>query len=489
MTLRTSSITARRGPFTTLNVMWARLWNVRDRFITWWTALGKLTGDGLLYFLAAGFSLGLGWTSLQPAQWQWGYLTVGPYLLIGAVAFIVGRRVLRREHLVRVILLGAVLIGAVFVPLGLETHWRQLHGGHGDAQPEVGVIERSGKLLSKGQDPYRVYVKHGHLVNEIPGLPAFESFFPYFPLMGVFGLPAADTHQSKGLTDARIIMTLMTLFASGWALALLRLSKQQKLRVAQVLLALPTGALFLSTGGDDMPILALLLLGVAALQRRQTNLAGISFGLAAAMKLTAWPMAAGALLVVRNPEGRSTWRRLLLWVGAIVVVTTVPFVYKAPAAFMSNVFAFPLGFAGVASPAASALPGHVLTTWFPALGHVLAPLAFLIGGYFATKYVHRHWPLTLSQLLAILSVVFTVMICVATATRVGYVIYPLNFALWAAVTQDHKGARAGTRESVTLDGLGVLVDLERPVDARRAGLGDGDADLPVETVVASLLKE
>jgi hypothetical protein len=33
--------------------------------------------------------------------------------------------------------------------------------------------------------------------------------------------------------------------------------------VAQVLLALPTGALFLSTGGDDMPILALMLLGVA----------------------------------------------------------------------------------------------------------------------------------------------------------------------------------------------------------------------------------
>ena len=172
MTSRTSSITAWRGPFTTLSVMWARLWNVRDRFITWWTALGKLTGDGLLYFLAAGFSLVLGWTSSQPAQWQWGYLTVGPYLLIGAVAFIVGRRVLRREHLVRVILLGAVLIGAVFVPLGLETHWRQLHGGHGDAQPEVGVIERSGKLLSKGQDPYRVYVKHGHLVNEIPGLPS-----------------------------------------------------------------------------------------------------------------------------------------------------------------------------------------------------------------------------------------------------------------------------------------------------------------------------
>jgi hypothetical protein len=411
--------------------MLAQLWNARDRALTWWTALSNLTGDGLLYALAACFALVLGWTSTQPAQWQWGYLTVGPYALVAVVAWIVGRRARRREHLIRMLLLGLVVVGAVFVPLGLEAHWRH-------AQPEVGVISRAGQLLSKGKDPYRAYKVHGHVVNEIRGLPAFESFFPYFPLMGVFGLPSAATHESKGLTDARIVMTLMTLMASGWALALLRLTREQKLRVAQVLIALPTGALFLSTGGDDMPILALLLLGVAALQRRQSNLAGISLGLAAAMKLTAWPMAAGALLVTRNKEGRSTWRRVLLWMGAIVLVTTVPFVLRAPAAFMTNVFAFPLGLAGVSSPAASALPGHILTTWLPALGHVLAPVSFLIGGYFVAKYAHRHWPLTLSQLLAILSVTFAVMMCVASATRIGYVIYPLNFALWSAVTQDHK---------------------------------------------------
>ncbi|MHB8379710.1 MAG: glycosyltransferase 87 family protein [Acidimicrobiales bacterium] len=411
--------------------MLARLWNVRDHFMTWWTALGTLTRDGLLYLAAAAFALVLGSTSGQPAQWQWGYLSVGPYLLIALLALVLARRAIRREHLARVILLGAVIVGVVFVPLGLETHWRQ-------AQPEVGVIERSGALLSKGLSPYRAYQKDGQIVNEIKGLPAFESFFPYFPLMGVFGLPSADTKQSRGLTDARVIMTLMTLIVSGWALALLRLSISQKLRVAQVLIALPTGALFLSTGGDDMPILALLLLGVAALQRRQSNLAGISLGLAAAMKLTAWPMAAGALLVARSPEGRTTWRRVTLWVGAMVLVTTLPFAFKAPAAFMSNVFAFPLGLAGVASPAASALPGHILTTWIPVLGHVLAPVTLLIGGYFVTKYVRAHWPLTLSKLLGVLCVAFTVMMCVATATRAGYVIYPLNFALWAAVTQDRK---------------------------------------------------
>ena len=399
--------------------------------MTSWSSLRGLTSDGALYLIAALFAVVLGETSSQPAQWQWGYLAVGPYLLAALVAFVLARWVVRRAFLARLVLLGVVLIGAVFVPLGLEAHWRH-------AQPEIGVIDRSGQLLSKGQDPYRAYDKHGHVYNEIKGLPAFESFFPYFPLMGVFGLPSADRHESRGLTDPRIVMTLMTLLVSGVALALLRLTRRQKLRVAQVLLALPTGALFLSTGGDDMPILALLLLGVAALQRRQTNLAGVSLGLAAAMKLTAWPMAAGALLVVRDRENRSTWKRLLAWMWAIVAVTTVPFIVRAPFAFMANVFAFPLGVSGVKSPAASALPGHILTTWVPVLGHVLAPVTFLVGGYFATKYLRRHWPLTLSQLLGVMSVVFFTLMCVASATRAGYIIYPLNFALWASVTQVQK---------------------------------------------------
>jgi hypothetical protein len=154
------------------------------------------------------------------------------------------------------------------------------------------------------------------------------------------------------------------------------------------------------------------------------------------MKLTAWPMAFGALLVARDGRNRSAWARVAAWIVAIVVVTVTPFAIRAPWAFMSNVLAFPLGLTSVTSPAASALPGHILTTlWAPA-GHILAPVTFLVGGYFMTKYLRRHWPLTLPQLLAILSVVFLTMMCVSTATRVGYLIYPLNFALWSWACTD-----------------------------------------------------
>lgn len=402
---------------------------MRTRVMTWWGALSGLESDAYLYGFAAIFALGLGWTSREAAQWHWGYLAVGPYAAGALLALALSRYELQRTSMVRVGLLGLVLLGSVAVPLGLEARWRI-------AQPEVSVITRSGELLSEGANPYHSYWSHGHLVNPVHGIPSYESFFPYFPLMGVFGLPSAETHAGKGLTDARIAMSLLTLLAGCTALGLLRSRADRKIRVAQVLLALPTGALFLSTGGDDMPILALLLLGVAALQRRQSNLAGISFGLAAAMKLTAWPMALGALLVARNSKDRTAWHHVAAWCAAIVAVTIVPFAVRAPWAFMSNVFAFPLGLAGVASPAASALPGHILASIWSPLGRVLAPLTFLVGGYFVTKYVRRAWPLDLPKMLGLMSMCFAVMMCVASATRIGYLIYPVNFALWSWACQE-----------------------------------------------------
>ena len=414
--------------------MLARLSPVRTRSVSWWGALSPMGRDGVLYGASALFAIVLGWTSSQAAQWQWGYLSFGAYAFVAVLAFWLARRVLAREQWVRVGLLVLVILGTVAIPLGLEARWRQLDHGVGYAQPEVSVIERSGQALINGQDPYHAYVRHGHLINEISGLPAYESFFPYFPLMGVFGLPSASTDEGKGLTDARIVMSLMTLLVGLSALGLLRTSGNNKIRVAQFLFALPSGALFLSTGGDDMPILALMLLGTAALQRRRANVTGIALGLGAAMKLTAWPLALGALLVARDQRERRAWQRVTAWVLAIVAVTVVPFVVRAPWAFMSNVFAFPLGLAGVTSPAASPLPGHILTTLWAPLGHVLAPLTLLVGGYAALRYGRRHWPLELPQLLGLLSAGFAVMICVASATRVGYVIYPLNLALWSRVT-------------------------------------------------------
>jgi hypothetical protein len=37
-----------------------------------------------------------------------------------------------------------------------------------------------------------------------------------------------------------------------------------------------------------------------------------------------------------------------------------------------------------------------------------------------------------------MSVMFVVLMCVATATRIGYLIYPLNFALWSSMTHEQQ---------------------------------------------------
>ena len=391
----------------------------------------ELGRDAWLYGVSSVFALGLASTSREAAQWHWGYLAAAPYAVFSILALVASRRHWSRPMFVRVGLLVLVALGSVAVPLGLEARWRQLDHGVGFAQPEVSVIERSADQLAKGLDPYRAYLHNGRIVNAVPGLPAYESFFPYFPLMSVFGLPSAETHQGLGLTDARIIMSLMTMIVLGIALALMRAPPSKKILLTQVLVALPTGALFLSTGGDDMPILALMLLGVVGLQRRERYLTGVSLGLAAAMKLTAWPMALGALLVSRNRAGRSTWRSVATCVVGIVAVTVVPFVVRAPWAFVTNVFAFPLGLAGVRSPAASPLPGHILTTLWAPLGHVLAPAMLLVLSFYVWRYLREHWPLTLSQLLGILSIALTAMILSASATRIGYIIYPINLALWS----------------------------------------------------------
>lgn len=410
--------------------------DVISTLLRWWRGVSGLGTDALLYAASGLFALVFAVTTNQGAQWEWGYIAAGPYVVGAILAAILAAGPARRRFSARVALLVLVGLGSVVVPLALETHWRQIHHDVGYAQPEVGVIERSGQMLANKEDPYRSYYVNGHVVNVIPNLPTYESFFPYFPLMGVFGLPYADTHLGKGLTDARVVMSLITLLTSLWALREFLTTRALRLRVAQVLLVLPTGALFLATGGDDMPILALSLLGLAMVQRRRPQLAGVTFGVAAAMKLTAWPIALGALLVEATREGQRRALSMAAWMAGIVAVTVTPFAVRGPRAFLSNVLAFPLGLAHVSSPAASPLPGHVLTTLWPPAGHVLTPLAFLVGGYAAWRYYQRHRPLSLAQVLRLLAVAFGVLICVSSATRIGYVIYPLNLWLWSHVVEE-----------------------------------------------------
>ena len=453
------------GPSLGFGAVSSHLSQYRSVATRWWTSLAPLTSDAWLYGVSAIFAFAMGLVSREAAQWHWGFLAAGPFAIAAVLALLGGRVASVVKQRWRLLLIGCTFVGVVAIPLTLEIQWRQ-------AQPEVGVIGRAGGELGSSKNPYQVICHDGHCIRLLKGVPAYESFFPYFPAMAIFGFPSAVTHKETGLSDARIAMSVFTGLLMIIALLLLRAPPNRKIRVAQVLVVLPTGSLFLATGGDDMPILALCLLALVALQRNRPWTTGVVLGVAGAMKLTAWPYALALIAVSRYSDGRRSWKQVTLAMGALLHVAITPFAYRNTGSFLSNVLAFPLGLAGVQSPAASPLPGHLLTTWWPPLRHVLLPAVFVVGGVFLAQYLRRHWPLDISRSLRVLAVVMTVVICSATSTRLGYMIYPLNFWLWAWVLAPSTPLREGV----------LLLEVDSPRGGPGAMSVDRYADDPKKSI-------
>lgn len=397
--------------------------------------------DVALYAGSALFALLASFKSTIPLYRQWGQLAVGPYLLGTGLAAILAVRARRRSVTpLRWWLAGLVLIGAVVVPLGFEVAWRfgssdqSLH-----VQPEVVVIERAAAAATSGHDPYQAIVVDGRLYGGIAGLPAYEAFFPYLPAMAAFGLPAASGIDHRA-TDARIAFLLVTLLAAAMALWLARASSEQRLRALQTLVVLPWAALTLATGGDDLPVIALLMVAMVLAQRRRPGWSGVLLGVASAMKFTAWPLAVLALFAAVDSSGR---RRPLRMLGAMVA-TAIPLslwaLLAGPKRFVANVVLFPLGLAGVESPAGSALPGHVIVTALPSLHRIFPIMAALIGAVVLAAFLRRRPPTDAIGASRLAGWVMLIAILLAPATRVGYLMYPLNMMVWSWMLTEEERA-------------------------------------------------
>jgi hypothetical protein len=410
------------------------------------------SGDALLYGLSAAFALVTILTSTLALYRQWAELAIGPFIFgtfcSGLLAFIAARRSHRRgntgftsqrchrDWVVRIAIAVCVFAGATAIPLGLEIVWRSDGDPGSHYQPEVGVIERAGQTVVRGKDPYpEVTNTHGKVIHHTPGESPVDSFVPYLPLMTVFGIPSEKKHDIV-LTDARIFFSLATLLVAGVALWLSAADGRRKMRAIQVIAILPTAALPLATGGDDMPVVAFLLLAMVLAQRRQPFASGVVLGIVSAMKFTAWPLAALALFAARNRKGaRRPW---VMFLGMLVVAgpVVVPFALRGPWAFFDNVVLFPLGLSGVNSPAASPLPGHIIVTAFPFLHRALPVAVGVIGGLLLALYLYRRPPQTVSKVCVVGGVVMAIATLFAPATRIGYLLYPLNFFAWSYLFAD-----------------------------------------------------
>ncbi len=429
--------------------------DIRSRATAQLPRWGPLGGDAFLYLASALFAGATALFSGIALYRVWGEMAAGPYLAAAAVATVFALRRRRRADAadgagtprrtgVRLALIGFLLLTATLAPLALEVSLRGDGSAAQHEQPEVLVIEQAGARVAHGQDPYHAVVEHGRVVSAVPGEPTYESFFPYLPLMAVFGLPASAKHPI-GLSDARVLFSVVTLLVVAVALLLCRGPREGKLRTLQFLAILPTAALPLATGGDDMPVVAFLLLAMVLAQRRRPGWSGLVLGVVSAMKFTAWPLAALALFAARDRNGRRAPGRMALGMAVVVVPAVVPFVLQNPHAFVANVFLFPIGLAGVASPAASPLPGHLLVSAFPSLHRVLPLTVAAVGGVVLVRHLFRHPPTTAAEASTLAAWIMLVAIVFAPATRVGYLLYPIDFFVWAQML------KAADRREVALE--------------------------------------
>ena len=417
--------------------------------------------DALLYSCSAAFA---GVTAVAvgiPLYRQWGQMAVAPYALAAAVMAVTAWRCgvrpgAARRRWIKWARLGAffiVLFGATVVPLTMEVIWRSEGNAALHVQPEVLVVERAGALADHGKNPYRVIDRNGHILIHQSAEPVYELYYPYLPGMVVFGFSSGSKVEAR-LTDARIQFLVFTALIALLALSRLRPPTDARVRALQVLTVLPTAALPLATGGDDMPVVALMLLGLVAVQRRRPVLAGLALGAASSLKFTAWPLALLAIWAVRDLKMHRAIGRYVVGVAVVMVPVVVPVALRNPSAFIDNVVRFPLGLAGVSSPAASALPGHLLVSAIPGIHRPYVVAVGLVGGAALIYRLRKKPPSGAAGVAALTGWVMAIAILLAPATRVGYLLYPINLFVWAWMFGRADDPALGTDE-VPATGHGV----------------------------------
>jgi hypothetical protein len=313
----------------------------------------------------------------------------------------------------------------------------------GHAQPEVGVITRSAALFLHHGTPYLGTTALAAAHNPY-------AYDPYLPALIVFGMPHALFGEGL-LTDPRVWFGAV--FVATFGAALAAAGRRRAGWWAAATTATPLIAYPLSVGGDDLPVLGLLCLGLAVAGAdagprswwrrswRQPVAAGLILGLAAAMKATAWPALAVALALLGARQGKRAAARFGLAAAGIAVIADGPAIAVAPGAMVANTIAFPLGLAKAASPAASALPGHLLAATGSTGRWAAISLVVAAGLAVAVSLLIRP-PADLHAAGWRLVTGLTLLFLLAPASRVGYFLYPLGLSAWLLLTRPPRGRSA-----------------------------------------------
>jgi hypothetical protein len=283
------------------------------------------------------------------------------------------------------------------------------------AQPEVWVVERSARLLLDNGTPYPDLTLLDRAAHP-------DDYTPYGPSMTVFGLPRA-LFGDGAFTDARVWFALGAALAVTLALYLLSWPPVPVLAV-QLAVVSPLTLLTVVVAGDDIAVIALIVLATALAFRAPPVWAGIAGAVVLTMKLTALPaLAVLAVAIV----ARGGPRALAIFLGTLAAgcaVITVPVLLVDPASFVEHVILYPVGLGSAGSPAASPLPGHLIAS-LGTVGHTTALVLLAAAACGVAAWLVLRPPRDPADAMLRIATGIGVAIILAPATRWGYLVYPL----------------------------------------------------------------
>ncbi|MGN9908005.1 glycosyltransferase family 87 protein [Phytohabitans sp. LJ34] len=379
-----------------------------------------LVVDLALYGLSAAFAAVTAATSTLLPHRAWGAVAAAGYA-VAAIAVVVQLVAHRSGTRQRALIAGFAFVTTALLPMVIQAVQRA--GGRTDrAQEEVIVIEHGGQRLLDHGTPYL----SSDTIATLPPGEQLLGYLPYQPGMALFGLPRAIAGDAWW-TDARIWFALVTIAALGLAIQLLDRGPAL-LRALQIGTVLPLVPLTMATGGDDVPVLTLCLLALALCAARRYGAAGIAVGLAAALKLFAWPVVA-VLLVHALTAGRPQVVRLAAGAIGLPALALLPAVLVDATAFVDNVIRFPLGEGVVTSPAQSPFPGYLIADNLPG-GRVIAGALLAVAAVAIAVWLTRRPPRTAAAAATICGYGLLAAILLMPSTRFGYLLYPVAFLAW-----------------------------------------------------------
>lgn len=391
--------------------------------------------DALLYGASAVYAAGAALWQGIPFQRAWGREAVGPYAIGAIVAVIAAARGAGRSSSStdrgRMTLCAVVLVGAVAAPWCAAIVFRAVDGPATHTQAETIITEEAARALVDGRDPYAVSYAQGPLGSYSLGA---VTHFPYLPLMLTFGLPRAAGFPGA-LGDARIWFAAAAALAAILALRLQGATTHQRIRMLQVLVVLPTAAPYLLGGGDDVAVVALMLLAVAAVDRDRPGLAAIAAGLAAATKQIAWPIVPFLVVTQARRRGAREGRRAAAIVAVVAAGTCLPFLVWDLHAFVDDVIRFPLGLSDQPTLAGSPTLGRLLVDSLPGPSWLISAVLLAVVAWIAVWILVRRPPSDGSQLAAACALVIALAILLASAGRFGYLLYPVDLFTWSRLVR------------------------------------------------------